>query len=83
MQPYLTTKQDSSVVACCCGVELMLNAKFMYRSPSTQYALFGVIVHEGQLSTGHYTNYTRMGEDVRHRLVLLLLLSMDVCSGII
>ncbi len=34
------------------------------------YDLFTTVVHEGTLSTGHYTNYSKWRDQVSHELLL-------------
>ena len=37
----------------------------LYDAPAEVYDLLSVIVHEGQINSGHYTNFTRRDDSVR------------------
>jgi ubiquitin carboxyl-terminal hydrolase 22/27/51 len=49
-----------------------------------QYDLFSVVNHDGQLNTGHYTNFSRSHDEVRPHCVLEgIYVFIKHCSGIV
>ena len=49
-----------------------------------QYDLFSVVNHDGQLNTGHYTNFARSHDEVRPHYVLgEIYVFIKHCSGIV
>ena len=46
-----------------------------------QYDLFSVVNHDGQLNTGHYTNFARSHDEVRLHYVSEIKVFIKRCSG--